>query len=659
MIRYLLFILISLLASKCFSQDSKSLKLALKKASHDTVRCRLIHEYISELYDFDDKLKYNLELEKIVDKNLSDNDLNEAERKVFIHHKTNVLNVYGYYYQNAKFPKLELAIKYHLESVKLSREIGDEESIGSSYCNIGFAYEDQGNLRLAIDYYDKALHIFRKHDDKLLEAVVLNNLAYTYQSQKNYDIALKYFFEALEIRKQALDGKEDPNLAMCYNNIGLVYNKTGKLEKSQEYYKKALDIFVRMKHRYGEGLVLNNIGDNYLQRYNKPEKGETGLLDKAMEHFEKSLTIWNEEEDWESKSITLKNIGTVFLNRGDIAKAISYGQESYELAKKVGFPKSLKTSSLLLYDAYERNGDYKNAYFFYKLYHKMDDSITNEENKKQLIERDFEYQYDKKEALMVQKAKANEKRNTIILISTAAIACLILIFIFIWLHFYKKRKTTEALLRQKQLSLDVAESERRRISADLHDDLGSGIAGLAIATGLLAKSRDIDEIRRDAVKIAENSQRVSRRLSEVIWELNMEHDNLEDLLLFIQKQGKDHFSATGINFSMILPLDIPRIEVPGYARRQIYLAVKECFHNIVKHSAADAVRCQAEFNERLSLTISDNGKGFDIASKSGGEGLKNLKYRLAKIDGDADIRSASTGTVITLSMPINTKKITQ
>ncbi|MGQ3088985.1 MAG: hypothetical protein ACT6RA_17705, partial [Flavobacterium sp.] len=90
-------------------------------------------------------------------------------------------------------------------------------------------------------------------------------------------------------------------------------------------------------------------------------------------------------------------------------------------------------------------------------------------------------------ALMIQKAKANEKRNTIILISTAAIAGLILIFIFIWLHFYKKRKATEELLRQKQLSLDVAESERRRISADLHDDLGSGIAGLAIATGLLAK----------------------------------------------------------------------------------------------------------------------------------------------------------------------------
>ncbi|MGQ3088986.1 sensor histidine kinase, partial [Flavobacterium sp.] len=162
-------------------------------------------------------------------------------------------------------------------------------------------------------------------------------------------------------------------------------------------------------------------------------------------------------------------------------------------------------------------------------------------------------------------------------------------------------------------------------------------------------------IRRDAVKIAENSQKVSRRLSEVIWELNMEHDNLEDLLLFIQKQGKDHFSATGINFSMILPLDIPKIDVPGYARRQIYLAVKECFHNIVKHSDADTARCEAEFNERLTLIISDNGKGFDIGSKSGGEGLKNLKYRLAKIDGDADIRSSSAGTVITLSMSINTK----
>lgn len=653
--RYLFIIFISFITYTGFSQDSGPLELQLKSATHDSIRCRLIDEHMSQLYDLDDKLSYNRKLEKLVEKNLSLKDIGDKERKVFLNYKSNVLNTYGYYYQNAKFPQLELAIKYHKKSIKVSEEIGDEENIGTAYCNIGYAYEDQGNLRQAIDYYDKAIKIFRKHNDKLSEAIVLNNLAYTYQSQKNYDKALNYYFEALEIRKQEQKGNEDPNLAMCYNNIGLVYNKTGKLEKGQEYYQKALDMFVSMKHRYGEGLVLNNIGDNYLQRYNTSNKNDAGLLQKAMENFEKSLEIWNETEDWVSKSVTLKNIGTVYLDKGRTEEAIRYGEESYQLAKKIGFPKSIMTSSLLLYDAYKRQENYKKAFQFFELYHKMGDSISNEENRKLLIEKDFAYKYEKKEAILKEQAKDNENRHRIILIAIFSITALVVLFFFIWLHYYKKKKQADELLLQKQLSLEVAEAERRRISADLHDDLGSGIAGLAIATGLLAKSSDIDEIRRDALKISENSQKVSRRLSEVIWELNMEHDNLEDLLLFIQKQGKNHFSGTGISFSMILPLDIPKTKVPGYARRQVYLAVKECFHNIIKHSGADAARCEATFNNHLTLKISDNGKGFDVVSKSTGEGLRNLEYRLAKINGFVIIESSSQGTVITLSVPINTE----
>jgi signal transduction histidine kinase len=637
------------------AQDGKELSSQLKAASHDTIRCRILSDHISASFDLDEKLKYNRELEKLVAKNLAKGSISEEEERVFISRKVAVLGNYGYYYQNAKFPKIDLAIEYHKKSMLLAEEIGDQESVAAAYTNIGFAYEDIGNLQLAIDYYHKALNIFRSQKDDISTSIVLNNIGYVFQSQKNYDKALKYYFEGLELYKKAMNGKEDQSLAMYYNNIGLLYNKTGKLEQATTYYEKALAIFVRMKHSEGEGMVLNNIGDNYLHQYKNSKENHPELLDKALADLEKAVAIFNEIEDWESKSITLKNIGTAYLNKGQVDKAIAYGQESYEIAKKVGFPKSIKTSSLLLYDAYERKGDYKNAFLFYKLFHKMDDSIASEQNKKQLIEKDFAYQYDKKEAILKEKARSESKRQSIILIAVSSILGLILLFFFIWLHYYKKKKTAEKLLREKQISLEVAESERRRISADLHDDLGSGIAGLAIATALLAKTESIDELRSDAIKISESSQKVSRRLSEVIWELNMEHDNLEDLLLFIQKQGKNHFAGTGINFSMILPLEIPAIKVPGYARRQVYLAVKECFHNIIKHSGADMARCEAEFSDKLTLKISDNGKGFDTSGKFAGEGLKNLQYRLDKLNGSVNIASSPDGTTITLSVSLDAK----
>lgn len=657
MIRYFITIFFLILPLVTSAQINDSLSLEMKKATHDSIRCRILSDYMGGLFDLDEKLKYNKELEKIVERNLSRNDIKDEERRVFITQKANVLNYYGYYHQNAKFRNIKLAIKYHRESIKLSKEIGDEESVATSYCNIGFAYEDLGDLAQAIDYYHRALKIFRTFNDDASISIVLNNIGYTFQSQKNYEKALKYYFESLNHYKKANNGKEDHTMALFYNNIGLVYNKTGRAELGLEYYQRALDMFVRVEHRYGEGLVLNNIGDTYLQRFNKSDKNAPEHLQKALENFEKSLGIWNELEDWISKSVTLKNIGTVCLDMGQIDKAVAYGEESYQLAKKIGFPKSIMTSSHLLYDAYKRKGNYEKAFHFFEQYHTMNDSIINQENRKLLLEKDFAYQYDKKETILKEKAKAREKKHRVVMIATISIAGLIVLFFFIWLYYYKKRKATEALLHEKQLSLEVAEAERRRISADLHDDLGSGIAGLAVASGLLAKSHSLEEMRSDALKIAENSQKVSSRLSEVIWELNMEHDNLEDLLLFIQKMGKNHFKDTSVSFSMILPLEIPKVKVPGYARRQIYLAVKECFHNIVKHSGADTAKCEAEFDTRLTLRISDNGKGFDTAHKSAGEGLKNLQYRLDKLDGTAGIQSSAEGTTVTLSIPIdsNTK----
>ncbi|MCW4470804.1 tetratricopeptide repeat protein [Flavobacterium sp. MFBS3-15] len=651
--RHLFTLIFLLIETACLSQVNDSISLELRKASHDSIRCRIIHDYIGNIFDLEEKLRYNKELERIVEKNLAKKNIGADERKTFLKQKANVLNYYGYYHQNAKFRNIQLAIQYHRESIKISKEIGDEESVATAYCNIGFAYEDLGNLGQAIDHYHKALKIFRKFNDDASISIVLNNIGYTFQSQKNYEKALKYYFESLDHYKKAKKGVEDHTMALFYNNIGLVYNMTGRAELGLEYYQRALEMFIRVKHRYGEGLVLNNIGDTFLQRFNTSEKNDPLLLQKALENFEQSLAIWNELEDWISKSVTLKNIGTVYLDMGQVDRAIDYGLESYQLAQKIGFPKSIMTSSHLLYDAYKRNNDYKNAFRFSELYHKMSDSIVNQENRKLILEKDFTYQYDKKEAILKEKAKANEKRHRIVLISTLSISGLIVLFFFIWLYYYKKRKATEKLLHEKQLSLEVAEAERRRISADLHDDLGSGIAGLAVASGLLAKSDSLDEMRNDALKIAENSQKVSRRLSEVIWELNMEHDNLEDLLLFIQKMGKNYFKDTAVSFSMILPLDIPHVKVPGYARRQIYLAAKECFHNVIKHSGADNARCEATFNNRLVLKISDNGTGFDTENKAGGEGLKNLQYRLDKLDGTVAIQSSTGGTTITLSVPID------
>ncbi|WP_445721127.1 sensor histidine kinase [Flavobacterium sp.] len=126
--------------------------------------------------------------------------------------------------------------------------------------------------------------------------------------------------------------------------------------------------------------------------------------------------------------------------------------------------------------------------------------------------------------------------------------------------------------------------------------------------------------------------------------------------MFIQKQGNDLFKETTTHFSMLIPIEIQDIYFSSYERKQIYLSVKECFHNIIKHAVASKVSCKTKINEVLIITIKDNGIGFNVNEKinsSTGEGLNNLKYRVTNLNGKVIINSNQEGTVITLEIPLN------
>jgi len=650
-----------LLAITLVCAQTPEQKKALAAASHDSIRCRLIEEYIGQTYNLDEELKLNKVFEKIVNQNLNSENISEEERAFYLEKKMDVLGNYAYHYQNAKYPDIELALDYHKKSLALAKEIGNEEGIARCYVNMGFAYEDIGDLKQAIDYYDKALVKYRKLKDKGSVAVVLNNLAYVFQSQENYDKALQYFRESLKLNLEE-KGENHEVTAFAYSNIGLAYSKKGNLEDADNYDKKAYVILKKLNHQYGVGLLLNNIGDNYHLRYqllkDKSSPQAITFLKNANDYLLKSIAVWDATQDWESKAITLKNLGEVALKQKQIDSAILYGEQSLEIAKKTGFPKPIRTGSHLLYLAYKEKGDTKKALEMYELYSRMNDSIINEQNRKKILEKGFAYEYDKKAALLKEQAKEDKERSRIILTSIVAILVLMCAFFVIWAYYYKKKKKAEKLLLEKELSLEVAEAERRRISADLHDDLGPGIAGIALSSDLLAMKTDMEQMRADARKISENSQKVSTRLSEVIWELNVEHDNLEDLLLFIQKQGKKYFKDSPVIFSMRLPLEIPNIPVPGNVRRQVYFAVKECFHNILKHSGGHKATCEAVFDNDLILTITDNGQGFDTNVKHPGEGLTNLNYRCEKLNGNATISSSVDGTVVSIRVPLANPKQT-
>jgi signal transduction histidine kinase len=299
--------------------------------------------------------------------------------------------------------------------------------------------------------------------------------------------------------------------------------------------------------------------------------------------------------------------------------------------------------------------DYENALKSYRLYIAARDTIINEKAKIELLEKHFEYEYETKKALIQKQTEADKAKQKLIFIVIVSILILLLLLVLAWFYFYKKKKGLEKEIEKKAIALEVAEAERRRISADLHDDLGVGISTINLLGNRIKMQDDLAIIKADAQNIIENTKKVNEKLTEVIWELNAEHNNLEHLLLFIQKQGQQVFKETAIDFSMLIPLDLPNIFLSSYERKQLYFVVKEAFHNILKHAHATQVSGKVKINGTIKIEIADNGQGFDVNEKlnqTTGEGLTNMKNRLADLNGKLDLVSNSNGTRITIEIPL-------
>lgn len=196
------------------------------------------------------------------------------------------------------------------------------------------------------------------------------------------------------------------------------------------------------------------------------------------------------------------------------------------------------------------------------------------------------------------------------------------------------------------------EGERKRIAADMHDDLGAGLSGLQLMSELSSRKTEAGELQKDVAKISSSARELGNKVRDIVWTLNTENDSLENLILYTHRYGHQLFEETAILFHMKMPETIPSIQVNGTIRRHLFLLVKEALNNILKHAEASEAVCNFDINNgRILLTISDNGKGFQPHSTPGGNGIANMKRRAWLLGGQI-IVNTDGGTIITFTISL-------
>jgi signal transduction histidine kinase len=220
----------------------------------------------------------------------------------------------------------------------------------------------------------------------------------------------------------------------------------------------------------------------------------------------------------------------------------------------------------------------------------------------------------------------------------------------------KERENLKAQNLLKEYEKEIAvykaqQEERERISADMHDELGSGMTAIRLMSEI-ARNKMKENTPVEIEKISRSANDVLNKMNAIIWSMNSGNDTLDNLISYIRSYALEYFDGTTIDCKVNTPQNIPVMELTGDKRRNIFLCIKETLNNALKHSNASLIIIDIEINHQLKVTIADNGPGIDLQNiRQFGNGLKNIGRRMESIGGTFKIEN-NKGTVTTLELPM-------
>lgn len=207
-------------------------------------------------------------------------------------------------------------------------------------------------------------------------------------------------------------------------------------------------------------------------------------------------------------------------------------------------------------------------------------------------------------------------------------------------------------LWQRRVRRIEMESLRQQISQDLHDEIGSSLGSIALITqDILAADGNAPQTRKDLVEIKDIADETVSAMRDITRLIQSDRYGSDDLATLLRDTAAR--LLRDIPHTLTIETGSPPRKLPVDRQRDLILIFKEALHNITRHAAATGVDIRLVQNStQLTVTVHDNGRGFDPSVPVEGMGLTNLRRRAAKHGGRVDIiASAAQGTKLCITLP--------
>ena len=432
---------------------------------------------------------------------------------------------------------------------------------------------------------------------------------------------------------------------------GLLYERLGnvmfKLERQEEARKNYLKFFELQKKIPNIKLKYEKVR---LQLHLAKTYEAEGNYTKSIEYFNKCLLVANFKiESAYRYEAALEGFSYGHFMQGDKKLALKGYLEVLKSRQSRGYKRGLIWSYALLGELYASNNETKKAIFFVKKsLQTAKELLTTTKKLENLLllsklvrgeKKDKENIALKLENTRNQLALETERQHKIIGFLSAGASILFLGFGASIVTNRRKKLVFEAKMKQ----IEVREKERQRIAKSLHDEVAGDIRMLHLE---LTKRKQLEEAKKLAI-IKGTVRNLSHQLSSESFEKVSFKNQIINLI-------SDFFE---IDFKIkVQEIDtVNWKDVNNSIKRILFLVIRESIQNSKTHAVASVVILNFKQTKKaLTLTISDNGKGFNTASKKAGIGLKNMQERIEEVNGTFSIESTlDKGTSIYIEISTN------
>ena len=404
-------------------------------------------------------------------------------------------------------------------------------------------------------------------------------------------------------------------------------------------------------------------------------------MDSALFYYFKSLAIKDEAGDLDGSLETLKSIGEIAFLQNKTDEAIGFYNRAFELALSFDYLEDLEHISRELSACYQKKNDWEKAMYHLELSKCYRDTISEKLNNAFVYEINYEQEKTNvaELTLKLKNRDAKLEKQAYFLWGVAILAlCLVIILYVLFKSNKHKRKVAEMsvenlekekkikdlILNQEKAEInamfDGQESERNRISKELHDNLG----GILSTVKLYFRSIDkqINHLKDENVRKYEKATALLDEACDETRKIahQLSSKRLNDLGLFATvKTLQNQINDSG---ELVLNLHThgDDNELKRLLQNSIYRIIQELVNNVMKHSKAKEVSIQLNvFNDLFNLIIEDDGVGFDVNNliDNNGLGLREIEVRVKSMNGQFTIDSGrGAGTAITIDLPLKDEK---